>query len=76
MSLQEDQDRVRWSEEIRQRSEFIEATQDALAGSIEFQTLAMAHAGMPNSLKAEALRQMADFAVLFVVQQERNCGKR
>ena len=59
-----------WADEIRRRSEFIEATQDALAQSIEFQTLAHAYAETPRQLRQETLRQLADFAVLFIVSRE------
>lgn len=75
MSPQEDREMQAWAEEVRRRSDFIEDAQDKLAGSVEFQTLAHAYAATPASMRAEALRQMADFAVLFVVRQEAQNGQ-
>jgi len=60
----------KFAEEVSSRVEFIESTQDALAGSIEFQTLAHAYAEAPKTLRPQSLRQLADFAVLFVIGQE------
>lgn len=70
MSQQEDREMQVWAEAVRRRSNFIENAQDHLAESVEFQTLAHAYAEAPASMRTEALRQMADFAVLFVVKQE------
>lgn len=70
MSQQEDQEMQQWAEEVDRRSDFIQGTQDALARSVEFQTLAHAYAASPRSMRLEALRRVADFAVLFVTRQE------
>lgn len=70
MSPQDDQEMRQWVEEVDRRSDFILETQDALARSVEFQTLAHAYAESPRSMRPEALRRVADFAVLFVTKQE------
>ena len=70
MSQQEDREMQRWAEEVRRRNDFIEKVQDALAQSVEFSTLAHAYVEAPWAMRAESLRLMADFAVLFVVKQE------
>lgn len=73
--MNEDQERQEWSEEVRKRAEFIEETQDALAHSIEFATLANAYAHVPQPMTAIAFRQLANFAVTFVTNRESQRGK-
>ena len=70
----EDRETKAWADELRSRSEFVEDTQDALARSVEFTTLAHTHASMPPMMRKDALKQLADFAVMFVMRQEAQTG--
>ena len=70
MTAQEDREILQWAKDISEDSEAIIKVQDGLARSVEFSTLANAYASMPQSMRGQALKQMADFAVLFVVMSE------
>ena len=69
MNAQEDREILQWAKDISQDSDALMKVQDALAQSVEFSALANAYASMPQSMRGEALKQMADFAVLFMVKE-------
>ena len=70
MNAQDDKELFKWAKEIEKRDEFIISSQDRLAASVEFQTLVNAYDLMPQGMKLSALKQIADFAVLFVIMSE------
>ena len=63
-----------WFDQVQKHNEFVEHTQALLADSAEFVTLVRAYETAPKKMKKDALRQMANFAVVFTLRKEVQCG--